>query len=297
MTDLDSDFVSVHTLANRFEADLLMDALAQEGIPAILRRFEETPYSGLFITQKGWGRVLVPKEMEPQALEIIEDLVEDLQKAKPIFTDAAEIDPLLWEKLSLADPEEIARNAMVRFDPDAGAYTVPFFNADIVVYPELRRLELTGQEPASSQDFQLCLVILHYLLDSVDVPLSGKWVSEKDLPGGTLFFNKHHTLPTETLIEAFNPRPELLHTVAQAVGGEQTSLGDISYRFRLLPRIPLLIVFWLGDEEFSPAFHILFDETITLHFASLDLIFAMAQLFGRILVRAAAALQAGEEDD
>ncbi len=297
MTDTDSDFVSVHTLSNRFEADLLMDALAQEGIPTLLRRFEETPYSGLFVTQKGWGRVMVPKQMEPQALEIIEALVEDLQKARPIFTDASEIDPVLWEKLGRADPEEIARNAMVQYDPHAGAYIVPFFNAAILVYPELRKLELTGSEPAFSQDFQLCLVILHYLLGSRDKPLSGKWVSEKDLPGGTLFFNKHHALPAETLIETFNPRPDLLHAGAQAVGGEKTNLGDISYQFRILPRIPLLIIFWLGDEEFQPAFHILFDETITLHLASLDLIFAMAQLFGRILVRAAAAVQEGEDDD
>ncbi len=38
---------SVHTLTSRFEADLLMDALEREQIPALLRSFEETPYDGL----------------------------------------------------------------------------------------------------------------------------------------------------------------------------------------------------------------------------------------------------------
>ncbi len=45
------------TLDNRFQADLLTDALDQEGIPFLLREYRDTAYDGLFIGQKGWVRL------------------------------------------------------------------------------------------------------------------------------------------------------------------------------------------------------------------------------------------------
>jgi hypothetical protein len=71
--------VSTYTLANRFEADLLMDALHREDIPAILRSFEETAYDGLFVPQRGWGQILVLEEHVPAAHEVIAPLVQELQ--------------------------------------------------------------------------------------------------------------------------------------------------------------------------------------------------------------------------
>jgi hypothetical protein len=58
------DLVHVHTVENRFEADLLVQALEQERIPVLLRCFEETAYDGLFVAQMGWGALLVPADRE-----------------------------------------------------------------------------------------------------------------------------------------------------------------------------------------------------------------------------------------
>jgi hypothetical protein len=65
------DMVRVHTVENRFEADLLVQALRQENIPVLLRRFEETAYDGLFVTQMGWGALLVPGDYEEEAASVI----------------------------------------------------------------------------------------------------------------------------------------------------------------------------------------------------------------------------------
>jgi hypothetical protein len=65
------DMVRVHTVENRFEADLLIQSLRQEHIPAMLRRFEETAYDGLFVTQMGWGAILVPGDYEEEAARVI----------------------------------------------------------------------------------------------------------------------------------------------------------------------------------------------------------------------------------
>jgi len=69
-------WVRVHTVGNRFEADLLVHALEQEGIPLRLRTYEETPYDGLFVPQRGWGALFVPEEDEETARDLINRLME-----------------------------------------------------------------------------------------------------------------------------------------------------------------------------------------------------------------------------
>ena len=64
-----------HTVGNRFEADLLLHALEQEGIPVRLRSYEETPYDGLFVPQRGWGALFVPEEDEEAARELIQRIL------------------------------------------------------------------------------------------------------------------------------------------------------------------------------------------------------------------------------
>ena len=76
-----SDMVRIHTVENRFEADLLMQALGEEHIPAMLRRFEETAYDGLFVTQMGWGAILVPGDYEAEARSLIESVLENISES------------------------------------------------------------------------------------------------------------------------------------------------------------------------------------------------------------------------
>lgn len=74
-----SDLVRIHTVESRFEADLLIQALRQEHIPVMLRPFEETAYDGLFVTQMGWGAILVPEDYEPKALKIVHNVLHSLE--------------------------------------------------------------------------------------------------------------------------------------------------------------------------------------------------------------------------
>ena len=94
--------IPVYTLANRFEADLLMDALHREGVTAILRSFEETAYDGLFVPQRGWGQILVPEEYVPAAHEVIAPLIQELQ-LDGSAEDSRERSSFAWKKPVEAD--------------------------------------------------------------------------------------------------------------------------------------------------------------------------------------------------
>ncbi|MGO8945937.1 MAG: DUF3786 domain-containing protein [Syntrophobacteraceae bacterium] len=289
MAETQFQYVKVHTLSNRFEADVIANALRQEGIPVLVRAFEETPYAGLFVPQKGWGRIMVPKEMADLACEIISGLSEQGVEALPSAGDW-QIDPRLWEALRQADPREITGRTLVEYDLEESVYVVPFLNTAVLCYPETEEIEVLGRLVDFSKDFQLSLVILHYLLYARDKPLTNKWVGEKDLPGGGLFFTAAHTLPMEPLTRAFDGRPGLLDASARSIGGEKVNMGGLSYLFRILPRIPILIILWMRDEEFEPSSHVLFDETIIAYFSSLDLVYALVTVFANVLLDSAASV-------
>jgi hypothetical protein len=67
------------TLGNRFEEDIVSQALEKERIPFLIRRYSDTAYDGLFIPQKGWAAVMVPHEFMDRAKALIEDLRKDFK--------------------------------------------------------------------------------------------------------------------------------------------------------------------------------------------------------------------------
>ncbi len=72
------EFVPVQTAADRFAADVVRDALEKEGIPVLVRSFADTSFDGIFIPQKGWGMILVPKEFCDRARHIVTSLEQSL---------------------------------------------------------------------------------------------------------------------------------------------------------------------------------------------------------------------------
>ena len=67
-------WIKLITLDNRFQADLLTDALAKNDIPFLVREYKDTAYDGLFVGQKGWGTVMVDEAGLEEAKTITEEL-------------------------------------------------------------------------------------------------------------------------------------------------------------------------------------------------------------------------------
>lgn len=65
-------YTKLRTVQNRFEAELLSDALEYSGVDFYLRTFEDTAYDGLFVAQEGWGVIWVATEDLGIALDILQ---------------------------------------------------------------------------------------------------------------------------------------------------------------------------------------------------------------------------------
>ena len=63
--------------------------------------------------------------------------------------------------------------------------------------------------------------------------------------------------------------------------GELADLGDASITLRPLPRLPLTVVLWKGDDEFTPEGSILFDGSVGSYLPTEDI----AMLSGMVVYR------------
>ena len=108
------------------------------------------------------------------------------------------------------------------------------------------------------------ILILHYLRDVKEgVEPAGRWITFKEVPSGEFYLSAFNRRSKELAIRFFGRNPDLLHEVAPKLGGERFSeIGDVSYLFRVFPKVPVVLVMYRADEEFPPDANILFDATI-----------------------------------
>ncbi len=196
-------------------------------------------------------------------------------------SDAAPWKDKLWKELRLLKPEELCDRACVRFSQE-GFYSMDSMGREYRIYTDDQRVEETGGDPlASDPDFQLTL--LSYLIHAKAIPLTGKWVSEKDLKGGSIFFRGPHQLPAAPLVEKYGRNADLFLEAGKALGGKPLDFGDVCLEFQVLPRVPLACVLWVKDEEFPARVSFLFDSSIEAHL-ELDVIFALVSSVVRKLL-------------
>ena len=76
------NFVKIFVVENTFEADLVSQALQEEGIPVMLKRFSDTAYDGLYIPQKGWAAVMIPEEFKTMGEKVVTEFEDVFRKRR-----------------------------------------------------------------------------------------------------------------------------------------------------------------------------------------------------------------------
>lgn len=168
----------------------------------------------------------------------------------------------LWVQLGKLNAAETARRAGCEWNVRNGYWVMTFLNRKYEIDPvkkSVRIAEKGAEKERVGFLEQLCM--LAYLIKAQDNPLSDTLVKAEQLGGGDFFFRGIHALPTEELAEALGEEPALLLRAGQALGGRYGEYGDASIEIFILPRLPVTIIIWAGDEEFSSRASILFDRT------------------------------------
>jgi hypothetical protein len=193
-----------------------------------------------------------------------------------------------WDELARLNPETVCIRTMADYQVRQRGYTLPVLNQNYLVLPhqrEIRRLVEGGTSKGEDLTTEFTLIVLFYLLKTKNIPLERKWISEKDLLGGETFFRGPHALSVDLIEKKYGDNPEGFIEAGKALGGTPVRFGDKSIAMDVFPRIPIVYILWMGDEEFPSKAGILFDASIGSHF-TLDIIWVMVHEVSKRLVEA-----------
>ena len=163
--------------------------------------------------------------------------------------------------LSTRDPLQVCRLSGASFeegDPDTIRFR--FLNRTIgISWPGLAfSQDANGEIPVMHQ-----ILILHYLIGSGKEGLTGELISFQDILSAKFYLDAFNRRVKYPLINAFGKQPEKLLLFAKDFYGASLSpVGGFSVNIQALPKIPITLVIWEGDEEFPSDGTVLFDSSI-----------------------------------
>ena len=198
--------------------------------------------------------------------------------ATPLNTQTGE--SKAWEVLEDIDPENVCNRAKVTYDSSSNTYTLNSFGQDVIV-------SMTGKSIYSDSQVSDLLLnklgvysrlsILWYLVNAKNIALTHKLVRPEDLKGGNIYSKGTHVLPLDRITDKYGSDTEGFLKRGMEIGSEVLDFGDASLRLFPLPRVPVTIIIWKGDEEFSPRSDLLLDATCELHLP-VDIIWSTAMM-------------------
>lgn len=149
------------------------------------------------------------------------------------------------------------------FGPKRGEFRLRLAGSRLrVTYPEFGVLDAQKNElPAFHQ-----AMVMYYFDSSEAVPVAGKWISFADLPDGRVYDSAFQGNTGNLLVKTFGLDIVLLRKACDALEGLALSgFGEAAYVIQALPRIPMLVNYWLGDEDFPSTCKLLFDESVSYY--------------------------------
>lgn len=183
------------------------------------------------------------------------------------------LDDSYFSELQTALPEVVCRNEHITHMPDKKQYSVTIWGDRYLIDPFGSSFDTSSITNPQPHEY-FYLFILYYLLRIKDFPLVDEWISEKDLPGGPTFFRGPHLVPTHLISETFGNDIDAFSAWCKKQGGIPIDMGDAAFRFQITPDIPVVVLYWLGDEDFPAEAKILFDKSIAEQLP-LDIVFAL----------------------
>ena len=185
-----------------------------------------------------------------------------------------------WKEFSSLDPLEVCARVGVSFNDSLQLYTVSSFGQDIFI--SLSRQEIFSDSPEGKsligiREYFFDLSVLWYLISAQNISLTNNLVKPSAVPGGQIFVKGTHVLPLDAIAQKFNQQRELFLAVGSKYGAIETDHGDVAVKLLPFPRVPVYLILWFGDEDFSPSGQLLLDSTCSSHLST-DVIWAVTMV-------------------
>ena len=132
---------------------------------------------------------------------------------------------------------------------------------------------------------------LNYILHGKGLAVTGNWVSFRELQGGKEMFALFQKRCEEAMKRVADIYTDLFDDMVHIFSGRQAPkqfASDISVVLHPLPRLPIMVCYWLPEEGLASSLNLFFDETAdkNLHINSIfTLGTGLAQMFAKLALR------------
>lgn len=190
-------------------------------------------------------------------------------------TDPASLNRRADELRSLLrcqSPIALAKNTGCTFSPEnsqSGTFNIPLWGSKFELsFPEFVASNPLEGKPAAPH---IELLLLYYFSTADGTSIKEQWISFADLPGGRFYNQAFQGYTGRELTKAFQSDQNAFTQAARRFDGQPVpgAPGDLAFHFQALPRVPVLLVYWEGDEDFPPTYQVLFDEAAS-HYLPTD---------------------------
>jgi hypothetical protein len=154
----------------------------------------------------------------------------------------------------------------VKSGQDRGEFQIPFLeNTFSLTWPDLTGYSNTRDElPPIFQ-----AILLYYLATADGTALTCKWVSFADLHDGRIYNAAYQGYSGDEIVKTFGLDLPAFRSACLNLNGSPMEIGSASFVIQTLPALPMLVTYWLGDEDFPSSCKILFDSSAT-HYMPID---------------------------
>lgn len=197
------------------------------------------------------------------------------------------------EQLAEVEPHILAKNTGTVFDDEASGFEITVLGRGfLLLYPSFVAREAAVEHHEGSLWVQALL--MHYFRTADGSPLKHKWVSFRELPGGMLYEKAFQGYTGDKLAKAFGNDVDRFSRACRRLRAHPERIGDVAYRFQALPRVPVAVACWMGDEDFPPATKLLFDES-ACHYLPTDAYAALGARLTNTILHAAGLLNEADQ--
>ena len=163
------------------------------------------------------------------------------------------------QELAARSPKELALKTGAVYDASKQQFSLKVFGQSFLVqYPDFEVGEAETEAPAKVKRQAL---LVYYFKMATGAPISGRWISFRELPGGMHYEKAFQGYSGDALVRALKGDLARFKAAAEALNGTPHPMADAAYSFWALPRVPVAVVFWEGDEEFPAKAQVLFDSS------------------------------------
>jgi len=188
-----------------------------------------------------------------------------------------------WNTLTNQGIDEVVNRTLCFLGESSDTFTIRFLGEDYNVQFKDRAITLSNGR-AFHNLFKIG-ILLHYLVHAQDKPITNKLISFRELWGGNEYYYAFDNRVLKPLTSYFAKQPELLIAAGHRLSGEAITKGDYGISIPALPRVPLTILFWTGDDEVQPSANVLFDSSANEHMETEALVWLAVATVSELKVR------------